>query len=154
MMMNDVSDRVDRTRLVFYGAGSVFAIGFWVYLFGSTTPRMDNALKKQWDYTSMLPILLAIIALVILNALSDRTALQTDNNDFFSGGGVSKPARVFVFTMLVITMLIWAFSGFLAAMRYDENCVALRVCLVVGTLLISSSSMIIFWMRKIEQSYF
>ena len=155
--MNNVSDRVDRTRLVFYGAGAVFAAGFWSYLFGSTaqySPQATVPLESQWDFVSMLPILLSIIALGVLNAFADRTALQTDNNDFFSGGGMSKPARVFVFVMLVVTMCIVGFSMLLAALRYTSERMAMSIGLNAGTVLISVSSMIIFWMRKIEQSFF
>jgi Uncharacterised protein family (UPF0220) len=154
--MMDVSERVDRTRLVFYGAGTVFALGLWAYIFGAVSPASADASASQWDFVSTLPILFSIASLAVLNAFTDRTALHNDGStDFFAGGGISRPARVFVFTMLVLSLMGVAAGALMGIFKYGpdgSNHLAWGV--FGGCSLITMSSMMVFWFRKIEPSYF
>lgn len=152
-MMTDVSERVDRTRIVFYSAGVTFALGLWAYVFGASSPA---ATGRQWDFVSILPMLLSIATLAVLNAFADRSSLLSDSStDFFAGGGISRPARFFVFTMLVMTFLAPATGMLVGMLRYAaKDWMHMAWGISLGTTCISASSLIVFGMRKLEPSYF
>ncbi|KAJ3149138.1 hypothetical protein HK101_002093 [Irineochytrium annulatum] len=102
----------DRTMVVGYVSGGLFALGWWIFIDGVAfaNTRKDPPVEIPIRFDDWLPGILSTLALIIVN-LIDKDTLNAD--DFsYSGSNVACKARACAF--IGVTMALGALGGALA----------------------------------------
>lgn len=146
-LISYLKSKATRTRVVFYTVGMLISIGFWAFLFGAN----DKSLKSPFVFNSLWPGLLGFICLFSLGTFVDRSVFTNDSGDIFSSGDSSQSAKKMT-TMLFLTLSMVSVAISFVFEASLENPV--RTGVIIQTTSFCLASLIMFFGRELDQSYF